>query len=988
MDGPHLTLLPTNRTARPLGHMSFGGSEALAAAEDCALCAKLRKRGKFLKKCTHKYVPSPLYTVTEKYYASDGRLWRGKRAKHAQRIRKYSAREGGVVEHSSGVSLESVFASAEDGDVETLRRSLLNGFDLHARDVHGQTCLHFAADAGRLGAVEFLCAEAGVDVNLRDDSGLSSLDLALRKGHEQIANLLIKFGAVDTGHGGVSSIWGSRLWNLAALGKLDELRAIKDKGGSLSSTDIDRRTALHAAAEHGKIEVVRFLVEEGGLDVNQIDKWNVTPLAAAEARGFREVSSYLRCHGAKIVEPAQSSPTLYRLLEAAHQGLLSQVVELVEKYDCDVNGADYDDRTALHLAACSGSIEIVKYLLEKRADPLVTDRFGSTPYQDAIRNKHLEVAFLIDSQGSFSFQKAVALDVDVLEDIDDMDLEDEKGTVESDHSHTKPFASVRCCKRFGTFREKLHNLFQFVLASLIKDSPVISYAELWVADKQSFVMRCCREVVVGSPSFLDYHRISCSLPVERSVFFSGQLFMNRNIILYEDLDKVMQSSFPTVTAARDMGFKSCCVVPIFAPINDDVLGCAVFYSISVLDSQSLKCHPIQAAADIIVLDALCDKEKISRFDYAKCMRCLTSDQVSALEEDSGDSSSLRFSALTTPRTSLEVTQFVSYLIHASSFSRIFGWACSMNSEDHKAALPILLTLCTLGKIVPDDLWQKIYPEYELSLKFLVTVSPLERKNSPVREELLLVIEELKRSGLWRSHPNEPPYFGHGLAESPVLRALHQLKESLPGIWKDFVKKDEMLRMRSPVDLNEVQFSAMQVFQTFGAARDTGRSLGFGSRKGDDEHERVSKLCTDLLRQSSEKPLVTIENIIRVHECLELEGGRSKGEFRSTLAVGSFMFYKFYRVFAPAEEVESAMKSFEQDLATSTMNGILKSFYIYAAIVMFIHPFEDGNGRIGRLFANLVLVKEGYPPILQYKHKVISLPEVLEMMWEKLNRKLF
>lgn len=66
-----------------------------------------------------------------------------------------------------------------------------------------------------------------------------------------------------------------------------------------------------------------------------------------------------------------------QLLFMASQGDVKGVGELL-KDGVDVNSIDLDGRTALHIAACEGHVDVVKLLLSWRANIDARDRWGST----------------------------------------------------------------------------------------------------------------------------------------------------------------------------------------------------------------------------------------------------------------------------------------------------------------------------------------------------------------------------------------------------------------------------------------------------------------------------------------------------------------------------------------------------------------------------------------------------------------------------------
>jgi len=86
--------------------------------------------------------------------------------------------------------------------------------------------------------------------------------------------------------------------------------------------------------------------------------------------------------------------TIAEMIDAAANGDLTRIKKL-RNLGTDVNVADYDGRTPLHLAAAEGRVRVVQYLLQEKADINVKDRWGSTPTDEANKYRHNDVLNLL-----------------------------------------------------------------------------------------------------------------------------------------------------------------------------------------------------------------------------------------------------------------------------------------------------------------------------------------------------------------------------------------------------------------------------------------------------------------------------------------------------------------------------------------------------------------------------------------------------------------
>ncbi|KAL1520012.1 hypothetical protein AB1Y20_023492 [Prymnesium parvum] len=307
------------------------------------------------------------------------------------------ARSSAMMAHASYNNGDLCVAAAQ-GDVPLLRHLVRDcGIDVDGVSYDGRTALHLAASEGRLRVVTVLVEELHANTRPLDRWRRTPLDNAVDAKHTAIEEYLrAKGGSSVRKQSSMNQRikMAALLCDAASEGNLNLLRQlVTSQNFVVDAGDYDSRTALHIAASEGRLDVVQLLVEELGADHSCADRWGGTPLDDAIRQDRTEIAHYLKSVGAcKTIsmgtQLSSSGNRAGELCDAAFVGDGQELKRLVLHENCDVNASDYDSRTALHLAASEGRLNIVKLLVNGlQADPSPEDRWGGTPLQDALRSE-------------------------------------------------------------------------------------------------------------------------------------------------------------------------------------------------------------------------------------------------------------------------------------------------------------------------------------------------------------------------------------------------------------------------------------------------------------------------------------------------------------------------------------------------------------------------------------------------------------------------
>lgn len=183
-------------------------------------------------------------------------------------------------------------------------------------------------------------------------------------------------------------------------------------------------------------------------------------------------------------------------------------------------------------------------------------------------------------------------------------------------------------------------------------------------------------------------------------------------------------------------------------------------------------------------------------------------------------------------------------------------------------------------------------------------------------------------------------------------------------FKSALHKEELLKLISEVEVSEQVYNSNAIENSTLTLEETEKILQqidldrFISEREVFETKNLARVV-HFVESKAKKSELDLEMILLLHKMLisnirdDIAGRfRSKNEF---VRVGN-------HIAPPPSEVISRLENMLIEYQSSVHESIIKRIARLHLSFEYIHPFVDGNGRIGRVVNNFMLIREGYVPI--------------------------
>ena len=250
--------------------------------------------------------------------------------------------------------------SGYSGSVDIVKYLMTKGCNILDKDTDGCTVLHYACQKGNVELVQYLVEYNSDLLTIKDNTGRSALLEAGKSGSAEIAKYLISKGSnvCDKDDDGETV-----LHYACRNGKLELVKYLVDKyPDTLTIRSTSGRSTFLLIGHSGSVEIVKYMISKG-CDVLDQDNYGWTVLHYACKKGKLGLVQYLVDEYPGVLRVRSKIGTSSFLL-AAISGSLEMMKYLVSK-QCNVLDQDNEGLTALHYACQHGKLNLVKYLVEK-----------------------------------------------------------------------------------------------------------------------------------------------------------------------------------------------------------------------------------------------------------------------------------------------------------------------------------------------------------------------------------------------------------------------------------------------------------------------------------------------------------------------------------------------------------------------------------------------------------------------------------------------